>query len=80
MYDITYTGLHVYSLYHNVMYRLVYIICILAVVFFMYFVLCVTNLALRLQETNNTYLLTYLQNLAKINYFSKSETLNSNTI
>jgi len=57
MYDITYIGLHVYSLYHNVMYPLVYKhICILAVVFFMYFVLCVTNLTLWLQETNNTYL------------------------
>jgi len=40
-------------LYHNVMYPLVYKhICILAVVFFMYFVLCVTNLTLWLQETD----------------------------
>jgi len=64
MYDITYIGLHVYSLYHNVMYLLVYSLYAHLYIIssiFMYFVsvLCVTTLALWLQETNKTYLLTY---------------------
>jgi len=64
VYDITYIGLHVYSLDHNVMYLLVYSLqahLYISSSIFMYFVsvFCVTNLALCLQQTNKTYLLTY---------------------